>query len=359
MKLVILHVLDLCSKSATNNFMKWSFILCVNIFYLSIIIYLLKNQTTNNIIEEDDDPFNISGKCKNQSYFPPPQRKNNKFESLYIAIFDDEYEPKPYQCLMKKQWIDPFSHNPFIDGIEMYSLTYFHNKECNLSTISIPLPAKRMKDPSSWQIYNILKSFLERSKSAWLFLVGPAAFIQEENFFYFFKHLLNEYTDEYTIMSRGCCIEPSYYFQILQISSGVFISRRSVEKILQLNEFWNVVFSIEIDGNEALFHALDQIGVIASQSNSIGMIGDAFLDEKDFERLLTKNFEGLPQCQTNIERDRTCIEDPQLFLSMISWAGGGKNNRTFFLQNAEKMIKDVKPNLGIVWIGQKPKLCMI
>ena len=179
--------------------MKWSFIFYVNILYLSIIIYYLINiKRIEDNYEEFEDPLNITSKISKQNKIsnPSPLRKNNKFESLYIAIYDDEYEAKEYQCLMKKQWMDPFLQNDLIDGIEFYSLISYTNNLCNLSTITLKNPPKKMKDPSSWEIHEILKSYIERSNSGWLFLVGPSAFIKKEEFFSFFNKLLKLFNFE-------------------------------------------------------------------------------------------------------------------------------------------------------------------
>lgn len=333
------------------------------ILFASFLYFILQN---NQFDEEIEDPLNISKKLNERKSNPKPPRTNNKYESLYIAVYDDEYEPKDYHCLMKKQWIDPLSKNKIIDGIEFFSLNAWDSDECNLSTITVKRPPKFMKDPSSWQVYQIMKQYIERSNSAWLYLVGSAAYIRIDEFIRMFSHLLEDYTDESAVMARGCCIEPSYYFQLLQISSGVFLTRKAVQKMLALNDFWNTTFAIEIDGNEALGHALNSIGITISYSNIIGMIGDEFFDEKDMRRLVDKNFDGLPDCTIREDllnpapgNNGNCIKDVQLFLSLIVWAGGGKSNRYAFLKNAQRMIENSAPNLGVIWERTKPKLCLL
>ena len=359
---------DINQGQKSDN-MKWSFILYVNILYISIIIYyILNTKRIEKSYDDFEDPLNISSKIKPfKTSNLPPQRRNNKFESLYIAVYDDEYEPKDYQCLMKKQWIDPFLQKNLVDGIELYSLTKYTNKECNLSTVALENPPKRMKDPSSWQIHEILRSYLERSKSGWIFLVGQSAYIKTNEFFSFFENLLNSFTYEGLIMSKGSCFEPSNYFQIHQISSGVFISRKAVEKILNLDDFWEIAFSIEVDGNEALFHALDQIGVVPVQSNVNGMIGNVFDNEDELNKLLTKDFANLEKCYSNRDRnddyfsflDQECIRKQQYLSEIFSWASITKTNRTFFLENAEKMLSNNPENIGVKYIDKKLKLCKI
>lgn len=337
-------------------------VLAIAACFFIISLFNSRSKTTETL--DFEDPFHLKSKIPKTQSNPPPPRHVNDLSSLYIAIFDDAYEEKPYHPIIYEQWISKLSEEPFIDGIEMYSLTKWKCQTCNLSTIVVKNPPKFMSDPRSWQLHQTLLGFLERSDSGWLFLVGDAAYIHLENFIRFIRHeVLTHYSSD-SITFKGSCIEPRYFFQALQISSGILISRSVVEKITELDEFWHANFEMMMDPDEALSHAFCQLNACADLGIKAGFIGDAFKEKSDFDVLMNGRTADLPACKLPDYLANpppgiagNCVKFAWKFSEIISWAGGGKDNKFEFLNNADRMVSSIRSEYGIIWEKTRPRLC--
>lgn len=321
----------------------------------------------NNKTEMDfDDPFKLKNKISSVKSNPKPPRSVNDESSVYIAIFDEEYEEKVYHEYVYKQWISKLRQNPRIDGVELYSLVKWSSPSFDLSTIVVQNPPHFMSDPRAWQLYHILKLYMERSLSKWLFLIGDAAYINHDNFEKFITDEVLLSYDPNSIMFKGSCVEPRYFFQELQISSGVLLSRETVRNIIDLDKFWNHTFEIELNPDDALGQSFCQLNACADLGIKNGFIGGGFNSDRDYNVLLSGDDSKLPPCivADNLKNPPAgiagnCVKFEQRFSEFISWAGAKKNLKTQFLKNAELMVRHIKPEYGIVWDRMNPILCKL
>jgi hypothetical protein len=292
----------------------------------------------------------------------PPNSAQDKDLSFYTIIFDDVYEPKDYHCLMYSQWVDNLRDSEYVDGIEIYSLNGWKHRDCKLSTVTVPPPPTKMYDPTSWQMFKSLELFLERSESKWLFLVGDAAYIKTDKLLAFMLDIMKENKG---FVAKGGCIEVRYFFQMLELSSGIIMSRDVVEKMVSLDVHWNVSIRSEMNGEEALGHAMNNVGLFANWLHTHGFVGNEFHNKRDYEILEKGEFSKLSKCYIRDELRNpspgsggNCAKDSQSFNGIISWAGGGKYHRKEFLENAEAWMSGVDSNVAVIWERTKPVLCL-
>ena len=293
----------------------------------------------------------------------PPNHANNKANSFYTLIFDDVYEPKDYHCIMYDQWIDSLIDSELVDGIEIYSLNGWKHPKCKLSTVTVPPPPVKMYDPTSWQMLKSLEMFLERSQSNWLFLVGDAAYIRVPKFLSFMAETMRNNRGS---VAKGGCVEVRYFFQMLELASGIVLSREAVEKIVALDTHWNVSIRTEMNGEQALGHALNNIRMHVPWLHTNGFVGNAFYSSKDYKILAGGEFSKLNKCFVRDELKNpppgtsgNCAKDSQKFRDVFSWAGGGKNNRKEFLENAETWLSAADDSVGVIWERRNPVLCLL
>ena len=342
------------------------YLINISLFLILSFVALTFSQQTTHPILIQDIPFNFSKKIHPNKQNPPAplHSTSQPSDSLYVMILDQEYEPQDFHCLMDHQWVETLRDQDFVDGVEIYSLNGWKHKDCDLQTVTVQSPPKQMKDPSSWQIYKSFELFLERSNSDWLFLVGDATYINTIKFFNFFNDI--KHNNPQFAVARGGCIEQRYFFQLLEISSGIIFSRTAIKKILQLDVHWNTTFSMEMRGEEALGHAINNIGLYVPHQVADGFVGNEFFSPKDYNILMNKNFDTLTKCvirnelhNPNPGQQGNCVKHVQKFQDIFSWAGGGKTHKKEFLENAEVMIDGIDSKVGVIWEKIKPKLCKI
>ena len=119
-----------------------------------------------------------------------------------------------------------------------------------------------------------------------------------------------------------------------------------------------------MDASELLGHLINNIGLNIPHNILNGVIGDEWFNQSDFDILISKTFLLLDKCEIRQElispysgTNGNCIKHLQRFKDLIIWNGGGKNNKTWFLQNVEKMIEKIPFNIGYRWEKVKPVLC--
>ena len=339
----------------------------INIFsfiILSVFIFVINLPPKEEKII--DDPLNFTKKIRPNKQNPPPPMSSSESasDSLYIMIFDEEYSPKDFHCLTYNQWIESFRDYSFVDGVEIYSLNGWKHPNCNMQTVTVPSPPQKMKDPTSWQLYKSLELYLERSTSEWLFLVGDATYISSSRFLSFIKEI--QRSGPHATVARGGCIEQRYFFQLLEISSGIIFSRTAVENILKLDLHWNTSFAMELRADEALGHAINNINLYVPNQVANGFVGNEFFDKNDFIILMNKDFDKLPTCKIRDElynpfpgTQGNCVKHVQKFMEIFSWAGGGKKHKKEFLENAEEMLNGASSSVGLIWEKVKPRLCKL
>ena len=339
----------------------------INIFsfiILSFLIFVINLPSTEE--KTIEDPLNFSRKIRPNKQNPPAPMHSSEMasDSLYIMIFDEEYSPKDFHCLTYNQWIESFRDYSFVDGVEIYSLNGWKHPDCDLQTVTVPSPPEKMKDPSSWQLYKSFELFLERSSSDWLFLVGDATFIQHTRFLNFIKEIQS--TGHHARVARGGCIEQRYFFQLLEISSGIIFSRTAIEKILDLDLHWNTSFAMELRAEEALGHAINNIDLHVPNQVANGFVGNEFFNTNDFDILKNRDFDKLSPCKIRDElynpfpgQQGNCVKHVQKFMDIFSWAGGGKQHKKEFLLDAEEMLEAASADVGLIWEKIKPTLCKI
>lgn len=320
----------------------------------------------------------------NPKYNPPNSIKNISGKALYIAVIDSEYGPHPFQCLMKKQWIDEISKQGFIDKIEYYSRVRWTNKECNITTIVTPQPKyKDTLNPTTWILVSTLKMFLERSNSQYLLIIGDSCYIKTKDF--------ADYFSKFYHPILGGCIEQRYFFQMLLIESGILISRQTVKKFLSdsVMDTWDVGSEVGITAEEIFSQVGDQAGYYIKNYVENKFVGREFRELKDFDRLKQKNFDDLPPCtipdiyiHNPPGEQGVCSSQITKFNNIIIWSAAlpadptkstqhkssifnseieseSAKNKYDFLKNAEQMINNNPDFLAYYWAQSKPRLCKL
>ena len=288
---------------------------------------------------------------------------------LYVLILDDEYQSSPHQCLMKKQWIDEFMKRPEIDGVEIYSVNYWENKDCNLSTITIDEIPTQQINPSAFLLYKSLELFLQRSEANWLYIIGDAAYIKVERFFNFFNKTIKKIHALYETYLLGSCVEERYFFQMLLSSSGLLASRKFVEKLLKTgkDELWKVSYTVGITADEILSKMADKMSIYVPGRQTNEFLGRGWAQKEMYDMLLTKNFSSLPKCKIPHEYLNPgagelglCTSSIVSVNDMSVWAGTRKRyiSKYDFLNNAEKMLENLPPDLHYYWDRLYPTLCL-
>ncbi|KAH0790171.1 hypothetical protein GPJ56_005907 [Histomonas meleagridis] len=326
---------------------------------------------------QQDIESNISGKQTiTQKYFPnavnPPKpapvSKSPSQDQLYIMILDTEYKPSPYQCIMKKQWVDALGKQDFIDAIEFYSLNGYQNEECNITTITVSSPTKTLHNPSAYLLHHSLKEYLSRSNTGWLFIINDCAYINTSRFPSFFNEFTSTRPDPYkNNFLLGGCIEKRYFFKLLAFQSGIFLSRKFVENLLseKVSENWGVAGDIGIDADEAFAHISDQLGMPINMHSSDSLVGRPFRRPENFESLKKKEFNGLLKCEIPDSllhpfpgEGGVCVTSILRMNSLVVWAASGNTmEKRRFLEEAEEMLSNLPDNICFYWDGTLPTLC--
>ena len=313
-----------------------------------------------NVIKWDKDYVN-----------PKHQKKTdaNNSQSLYIMIIDSEFKPKHFQCLMKKQWVDELLKQDFVDGAEYFSRIHWENEECGISTIVTPPSIYKTLNPTSWILLNSLKMFLERSDSAYLFLVGDATYIKVPEFINFFKEFSKFKSPREYLYSSGSCIELRYFFQMFLIGSGILLSRKLVTNLVEEEamQTWMVACEVGINSDESLSQICDQFGMYPQNNANNQFVGQEFRYKTDYNIILSKNFDNLPKCEIPKEyinnipgTPGVCSKEIIKFKDVISWSGAGRNaTKLFFLENAKLMLENLPDFLGYYWSQSHPRLCRL
>lgn len=299
---------------------------------------------------------------------PPKLSKKNQTEKLYVMVLDNEYESKPHQCLMKKQWMDPFLQHPEIDGIEVYSVNAWTNEACNLSSITVPELPKQQVNPSAFLLYNSMKMFLERSDAGWLFIIGDAAYIKIPRFFEWLEMTMRSNNPLTEIYMIGSCVEERYFFQMLLSSSGILLSRSYVNHLVDSgsDQLWDVSFNVGITSEEILAKISDKLGVYIPGKQTHEFVGRGFTHASHYQKLLDKDFKGLPKCiiphmYLHPEPGELGLCSAQVFKfdDMSIWSGLNHLSKQKFLEDAEKMMTGNPQSLGYYWDRLYLTLCQI
>lgn len=322
---------------------------------------------------------------------PSPPHLSKSFQAkdkLYIMILDSEFKPNDFQCLAKKQWIDPILKEPYVDGVEIYSRNRWFNSACNLSSIVTPKPPKIYStiNPSSWVLSNALKMFLERSDSGWLLLIGDAAFINLDKFKDFFSRFKEEKDPITTSTATGGCIDQRYFFQMFIVESGIIFSRKAIENVFRERSMktWDITYQIGLNADEALSQITTENYLFPRSKANDCFLGREFLLSDDFVSLESissmyqnkkyqeENFdqiiqEMIPLCEIpkqyysiNPGMQGLCSRKITPLNDLIIWSASGSNKTKFeFLSNADRLLSNLPSSVGYFWNPDKPQLCYI
>lgn len=321
---------------------------------------------------------------------PKPPHLSKSIEAkdkLYVMILDSEFKSNHFQCVAKKQWIDPFLKEPFIDGVEIYSRAEWTNSECNLSTIVTPKPPKKylIANPSSWVLSNALKMFLERSDSGWLLLIGDAAYIKIDLFKHFFKKFIEDKDPINAAAASGGCIDQRYFFQMFIVESGIVFSRKAIENLFneKSDKTWDITYQIGLNGDEALSQIATGNYIFPRSKANDCFLGREFVSSDDF--IVLENISSmyhkddsdnsieqiiqskLPQCiipayyhNINPGMQGLCSKRITSLNDVFIWSAYGTNKTKLdFLLNADRLINNLPDSVGYFWNPDKPQLCYI
>jgi hypothetical protein len=298
---------------------------------------------------------------------PPPHFATAKniapSQQVYIAVIDTAYSPQRYHCLMKEQWIDALLQFDYIDGIEFYSISPFHNPDCNFSPLSIPPLNFNIPNPSSHVLYHALKLFLSRSSAEYLFLINDAAYVNVPKLDDYLRSALS--TGRRGRWAIGGCIERRFYFQMLTITSGILLSRHTAEEVVSRDSMWNVTIETGLPSEESFSQILDDVGVTPRFSRRDEFLGQPFRNPAFNEQMLTKEFKNLRTCVRPSDNPgdsgvaTVCSTAIVPWGDIIIWAGGGRTaaGKEAFLRNAKAMLEGNPADLHFTWDRLFPELC--
>jgi hypothetical protein len=116
---------------------------------------------------------------------------------------------------------------------------------------------------------------------------------------------------------------------------------------------------VEIDGHEALSHALDINGLYALWNHNQRFFGHPFMRAGDYNALLTKNFTGIRVCPPSYGFTRVCYMTFQKVNELVVWAGAGREmGKEDFLDNAKRMFEGVADDVMFSYHIYEAELCM-
>jgi hypothetical protein len=298
----------------------------------------------------------------------PPSTTMNFNSTMYVIVLDFESKPVSHHCLYKRQWIDPFLSQTIVENVEIYSLTRWSHRECELHSLAVPRPPTDFVDLSGWLFVKALEIALNRSQSAWLFVVRDSAYIRVEPFFEFFTARTKDSHPNERFLMFGGCIEKRYFFQMLTVESGIFISRKLAQELLSpsIMEVWSVVMSAGIQYDEALAHLSDQVGIYMKSVAVDQFLGRSWRNASHFQLLANKSFDQLPDCVVPRHYIHNapgelglCSSRITKMNSVITWSATDEMDKTEFLRESEHFLNGNPDNLGFYWDRTKPTLCRI
>ncbi|EAX96547.1 hypothetical protein TVAG_256870 [Trichomonas vaginalis G3] len=299
---------------------------------------------------------------------PPKLSTNGQSDKLYVMILDSEFESRPHQCIMKRQWMDPFLEHVEVDGIEVYSANAWTNKECNLSSITIPELPEQKINPGAFLLYESLKLFLERSDAGWLYIIGDAAYIKVDRFFAWLGNIMKSHSALTENFIIGSCVEERYFFQMLLTSSGVLLSRAYVKRLVATrdDDLWDVSMAVGITADEILAKISDKIGVYIPGKQTSDLVGRGFTDASHYKILMDKDFDNLPKCNIPQEYLRPfagelglCTAQIMKFNDIRVWSATRHLGKQKFLEDAEEMLNNNPDSLGYYWDRLYLTLCKL
>jgi hypothetical protein len=297
----------------------------------------------------------------------PPHHASSKIPTqsqVYIAVMDTSYSPAPYHCLMKDQWMDEIATRPFIDGVEFYSILPLEHRECIFPMVTVKRsPFPRAVNPSSHLVFQILAMYLKRSFSGWLFLISDAAYVHCETLCAYINASMNRGPP--SPFAEGSCVERRFYFQMLSISSGILMTRGTVESLVQNEEMWNVTIETGLPADESLSQILDDVGAIPKAGKRDELLGQPFRNPEFSRNLIERSFDSLEHCEHPDDKSRVsgvaavCSTAVTQLNRLVVWAGGGRNatEKEWFLRNARIMIENAPDFVHFTWDRLYPQLC--
>jgi hypothetical protein len=204
----------------------------------------------------------------------------------------------------------------------------------------------------------MIRSYLERSDAGWLLFVGDGAFIDVSEL----KALKTSIQSQNPIDNpaiSGQCSQIRDYFETFAKNSGAFISRRAAVLLNETVQTWAVACEVEIDGSEALSHALDITGQYAAPNDNHRFLGYPFRAKSDYVALLTKNFAAIENCPKTYSSNRVCHPIVVRMKDVVIWAGAGPEmSKIEFLENARTMLAGLPDNLYFKYTVYEAELCL-
>lgn len=297
---------------------------------------------------------------------PPPKKHLGKIKSIYFLILDSQNQPQHFQCLTKKLWIDEMLQDLSVDGIEFYSLNHWINNACNLSSITVNAKKISMQNPQTFLLYRSLHLFMQRSSAEYLCIIGDASFIRVKPFLNFFHEVTRNIDGRKSLWATGNCIEERYFFKMNSLDSGIIISRKTVEELLKKKDMWNITIELAHPPGEAFAQILDAVGVSVMSTDNSFFLGRQWEKIQDFSEMIKGNYNNIPICEIPAENlisrpglISNCNKKVTQLKKVLSWAGGGNNNKTEFLENVKHVYDNLPNNIGFFWNCRHPQICRI
>jgi hypothetical protein len=167
----------------------------------------------------------------------------------------------------------------------------------------------------------MVTSFLARSNAGWLLFVSDGAFVNASAVFSLISQIGCTSPDTIPKIT-GQCSEVRDYFQVFAKNSGGLLSRKAAQLLNETAGTWDVACEVEIDGNEALSHALDIHGLYALWNHNQRFLGSPFVLESDYTALLEGDFRTVRKCPQSYGYTRVCFMTFQPLANPVFWAGG-------------------------------------
>jgi hypothetical protein len=282
-------------------------------------------------------------------------------EQLYIAVIDREYRPSPVHCRLKSAWIDDLLAEPFVDAVELYSNVSFSNDDCGIVALAAPPPSADFPithNPSCHIVRSMITAFLRRSDAGWLLFLSDGSFVRVGGVRALLARMA---TKDPAAQPRICgqCSEIRDYFQVFTKNSGAQLSRRAAELLNRTDATWDVACATQIDGHEALSHALDIHGLHALGNHNARFLGHPFVRRGDYDALAAKKWDTLRPCPRTYGYTRVCYMTVQRINELVVWGAEGKDvDKLTFVTNAKKMLDAVPDNVMFFYNVYEAELCL-
>lgn len=274
---------------------------------------------------------------------------------------DSVYEPSELMCVLHKSWVKDVRSLPFVDGVEMYSISSYEDPNCSMKTLTFADPPKNFpihRSPSCYLLYTMFKMFLERSDANWFMIVSDGAYVNPTLLPEFIETYANHsYYDE--PLAKGQCQELRDNFQVFAPNSGVLMTRAAVEGVLKSPRKFEISCQIELPAFDTISHVLDQIDIMPIHNHEFKFLGQPFSKRKYHKWIEAKDFSKAKPCLFGYNSPRICYARSHKLKDVVVWAGAGKKmDKITFLKGAPFWMYNVPDNIGFMYNVYQTEICI-